>query len=134
MMSVSFEIFCDDYCTKIYNSNKVIFSKGKDKYEKGCYINPIFDLMIEIKETVGFTTLNSKAEFGFAGAVDYHYFKIHTGNRNIKWIVTDSNCDSKKRDYGYNELSSKRRLITEKEKWTKQNARLHILYLFVGII
>lgn len=77
-------------------ATKLFFSKGKDKYEKGCYINPIFDLMLDIKETVGFTTLNSKAEFGFAGAVDYHYFKVHTGNRDIQWTVTDALCDSKK--------------------------------------
>ena len=100
-IKVNFELFCDDYCSCVKNGNKDIYRSSTN----ACSIRR-FEKEINIFDSLSFSTKNLQRDFGFSGAVDYHYFKITTSNKFIGWTISGegNKCVEKSITGTYNPL------------------------------
>lgn len=99
-LNTHFELFCDDFCTKVSSGSNLLYSEGTG----GESCEPkYFDKVINIEDQISIDCTNNKREFGFSGSIDYHYFTATT-NRQQFWTVEGDKCQERKVEGGYNML------------------------------
>ena len=95
-----FELFCDDYTIQAYSGSKTLYSQNP--FGLTCKVHK-FEKVINVEDQISISCKNIRREFGFAGSVDYHYFKVTTNNKNL-WTIEDNSCNDNSVVGGYNNL------------------------------
>lgn len=84
---VNLTLFCDDFCTNVSVGNQQIYSRPftNNNKKNQCQIEKI-TYTIDVSKLFQVEVTNNDADFGFAGKIDYHFFKITTDQRDY-WTI-----------------------------------------------